>query len=145
MILKLNEMTPKERDDYMADYQRLLDQAEVQKPKKSYDKYGLRFTWEYLNKIGKDVVFLPIELMCEYVDIITKNAIDSNDLAFIREQVLDADFDAEKSYDYLNATSIGNIAYIAQHCSDNNAKIKAESFLNAVFEKSKNRILEILT
>ena len=41
------------------------------KPNAEFDEYGLRYDIEYLNNIGVDIVFAPIEYMVNYVDVVT--------------------------------------------------------------------------
>jgi hypothetical protein len=100
--------------------------------KKEFDGNGLRHTMEELKAIGKKAVFLPVEEMADYVDVMTKNAIDNNDEDFIYKIVsIDSD---KTALSLLNATSFGNLAYIKLHCHHEPARRIAEQ----IIERARN-------
>lgn len=148
MVTRLSTMSEKQREDYLKYYNDVMLSGitgfKVLEPAKEYDDFGLRFPIDYLNSFGKNVVFLPLEIMAEYVDIITRSAIDNNEADFIYHQIHDLDFDVDKMYDNLNATAIGNMAYIALNCQDGKAKEICEKQLNAIFVKAKGKLLNAM-
>ena len=90
-------------------------------PAQEYNEYGLKFNMDELNRIGANVIMLPIEYMAKYVDIITKTNIDENNPDFLESQFHDFKVSKE-NYKSCNATSCGNIAYIYLHCKDEKVK-----------------------
>jgi hypothetical protein len=145
VIARFSEMTEEQKKRYDEFYKSVLltgiGGTKVVEPTKDFDEYGLRFTTEYLSYIGKNVIFFPLELMAEYVDIITKTAIDKNDKEFIFNQLIDPDFNIEEQYENLNATAIGNLGYICLNCKDEKAKELTENILNEIFVKAKGILL----
>jgi hypothetical protein len=102
----------------------------------------LRFPIEYLNNIGKNIIFLPIEKMADYADIITSSKIDEKDNDFILSQLID--FDIKDMYSHINTTSIGNMAYILLNCEVEEVKLFVEKKLNDIFLIEKEKIIEYL-
>lgn len=148
MISRLSEMTEEKRNNYMKYYEDILLTGsagfQLMRPAEHFDKFGLRFPVEFLNKIGTSLVFLPLELMAEFVDVIMKNGIDKNDAEFIFNQILDKDFNIEQSWSLLNATTIGNLAYIALNCKNERAKEIAEDLLNKIHVKQKGAVMQYI-
>lgn len=145
MITRLSTMSEKQKEDYMKYYEDVMISGvagfKMLKPADKFDENGLRFPIKYLNEFGKNIIFLVLELIAEYADVITTCSIDENDKGFIYHQIIDLDFDIEKMYDNLNATSIGNIAYICLNCKDEKVKLIAEKILNEIFVKAKGILL----
>lgn len=146
-IVRLENMNDVQRKNYMEGYNGMLigsgnPQAFMMRPDERFDDNGLRFSVDYLSSIGKAVIMLPLELMAEYVDLVTKTKIDDNDEEFIYHQVIDPVFDIETMYEGLNASSIGNMAYVCLHCKSSRAKQVAEDILNKIFVKYKGKLLQ---
>lgn len=141
-------MSEQEKSEYLKYYEDVLLTGvagfKMFKPNEQFDEYGLRFNIDYLNSVGKNVVFLPLEFMSEYVDVVTKSAIDANDKEFIFHQIHDLDFDVEQMYESLNATAIGNLAYACLNSQDEKVKELCEKQLSAIFVKAKGKLLNAL-
>lgn len=122
-IKRLSNLTEEGKAEVLA-----LVEKKFGKPNDKFDMYGLRYPIDHLNKIGGSIITIPLECMAEYVDVITKNAIDENDGYFILTQVLNSDDDSI-NLSKLNATAIGNIAYVCLNCSDEIGRLKSEKLL----------------
>ena len=149
-ILKLGEMTPEQKDNYLEYFNNaLLTGAlgfKVMQPADEFDENGLKFPIEYLNQLGVNVVFLPIEMMAEYADIITKSSIDGYDKGYYEFLSGDDLESLDEMYEsgQINATSIGNMAYIAMHCKDQTQRDLSDAGLNKIFSKHKKAVLNML-
>ncbi len=86
-------------------------------PYESFDDYGLRFHIDHLNEMGGAIVFLPLEDMAKYADIVVTGFIDANDAEFIESQRDRFEMN-DTAIEKLNCTAIGNCAYIAMYCKD---------------------------
>lgn len=91
------------------------------KPKDEFDENGLRFDVDYLAGIGNNVILIPVKFMSEYVDIITKELVDTNDEGFIKS-IKESEFITYEDAPFCNATSCGNMAYIYIHIKDDEVK-----------------------
>ena len=80
------------------------------KPQKEFDSRWLRFSIEHLNKIGCAIIGFPLEEMAEYVDGICKYMVDVKDESFVELIIQTV---SDPAFDKWNATSCGNMAYIA--------------------------------
>lgn len=114
------------------------------KPAKKFNDNGLRFPIEYLNVIGKNIIMLPLEIIADYADVITVTAINNNDADFIKFNFSKNDFDIEKEYENINATSIGNLGYVALHCINEPIRQMAETILQQIFVKVKGSLLNFM-
>lgn len=134
-LKKLSKLTEQGKAEVLA-----LVEKRYGKPNDKFDMYGLRYNIDQLNKIGGSIINIPLECMAEYVDVVTKNAIDKNDEFFILTQVLNVDYD-KLNFSKLNTTAIGNTAYVCLHCKDESARVMSEKFLEkyADWFNSKNR------
>lgn len=139
MITRLSTMSDKEKKDYLKYYKDVMLSGitgfKILEPTTEFNDLGLRFPIEYLRQLGKNVVFLPLEIMAEYADIIIKSSIDYNDKDFIYHQIKDLDCNIENVYQNINATSIGNMAYILLNSQYEKAKEICEKQLNIIYEK----------
>lgn len=122
-IKRLSNLTEEGKAEVLA-----LVEKKFGKPNEKFDMHGLRYQIDHLNKIGGSIITIPLECMAEYVDVITKNAIDENDGYFILTQILNSDDDSI-NFSKLNATAIGNIAYVSLKCCDETARLKSEKLL----------------
>ncbi len=148
MITKLSESTDEQKQNYLTYYKEVMLTGKAgfkfMEADKEFNDYGLRFSHEYLKKLDKNIIFLPLEIMAEYVDFITKTNIDNNDKEFIYYQIHDFDFDVDKMFDSINATAIGNAAYIIMFCKDEKAREICEKQLNSIYVKQKGRVLNAI-
>jgi len=121
-IKRLNKFTKEHKKVFGILEKKIFDKP---KPEKEFNSFGLRFSDEHLKKMGGAIILMPLEYMAEYVDIVTKARIDEHDEDFITQQILGisptADID-NIAMEKWNATSIGNIAYIALNCKDEDAQ-----------------------
>ena len=92
----------------------------------SFDSNGLRYPVAYLSSMKKKIAFLPIEEQAKFVDAVTYENCNNPD--FIKQAKADL---SSANFESINATSIGNAAYMALHCSDEQVKINMLSFLEA--------------
>ena len=127
-IKRLNDFTEEQRIDFIAQFDALWKPFMFP----DFDEYGLRFNHECLNMVGGQIILYPLEYMELFVDVVTKNAIDSQDPVFLLGQVLSTKLDdvTPAIMAHFNATAIGNLAYCAQHAAGNDAKEIAEGVLN---------------
>lgn len=115
-IKTLDEFTPEEKKRFESIFMKL--------PKRSatFNKFGLRYDINTLNGLGKRIIFFPIEVMADFVDGVTFTRSSAG------EAMPDLTFKGLRDmYHLLNATSIGNLAYVALH--SNYIKQKAHNFL----------------
>lgn len=117
-----SEFTVEELKRFLKIYNKLPN------PTKHFNQYGLRYHIDILNKLGKKNIFFPLEYMALFVDVVTKTKTDADDRAFIaanfsggqavefnRAEVFD-------NYHKINATSIGNMAYMLMNYKAENVK-----------------------
>lgn len=128
---------PKERQIMVT---QLLDKHPfLKKPAKDFDEWGLRFPINYLNDIGGGIIVFPLEYMAEYVDVVTKTQIDDNDGGFIMNLItMEDDVDVNQ----YNTTAIGNLAYIALNCKNEQAKDVALKLLQNYLDYYREAILK---
>ncbi len=149
MIAKLSTMTAEQKAEYLKRYEEVMLSGALGfkflKPAEQFDDFGLRFPADYLNELDKSVVFLPLELMAEYVDAICKVYIDKDDKSFIFNQVLNEDpsIDDER-FNNIDATAVGNLAYVCLNCKNEQAREICEKQLNYIFSIQKGRTLDFI-
>lgn len=149
-MIRLSTMSDKKRADYMQYYNDVLLSGKggmkIEKPQEGFDRWGLKFDISYLNQIGYNVIFFPLEILAEYADAVTKSFIDEDNSEFIYKQCIDFDFPKDKEIDLngINATALGNCAYIALNCNNAVASKQAEDFLDKVFVKAKGIMLNYM-
>lgn len=95
----------------------------LQSPNAEFNSHGLRFDIGYLNRIGGTICLLPLEFMSEYVDTVCKSSMDSQD-GLMEEAVLDDDMTDEYLEKNIDATALGNMAYIILHTQNDMIKGK---------------------
>ena len=130
-IVVLSRLSQDAQNKYLEYYNSNIRTSELYtEPFAEYDKFGLRYPIEHLDLMGKNLVFLPLEFMADYVDIITKTHVDENSPQLT---VNSFDFDVADLFDSINATAIGNAAYIAMHHTNPTLRQLAENKLNEIF------------
>lgn len=141
-------MTEDQKERYNKYYNGVLLTGElgykIEHPSNTFNEFGLKFSVDYLNRIGKNVIMFPLEIMADYVDEVTKKYIDTNNLEFIDYQIhiFESDFKSvDIIWENLNATSIGNLAYICLNSKNEKAKEVCEKILQDIFVKMKGILL----
>lgn len=121
----------KTRDEFTPDEMRRFDNIfnKLPKPFARFDKNGLRYPVRDLDRLGLRIIFFPIEVMAEFVDVVTKTRLDSG------EAMPDITFAGLRAnYHRMNATSIGNLAYVALHSRFPNQKAHILLILEAIYK-----------
>lgn len=100
-------------------------------PKLNYNKYGLRFDIKALNNVGLLVIYLPLEDMRHLVDQVAATLIRNNNERYLQEVLKVSPRDPN-----INATTIGNLAYVATSLPAENVYTKAAfQLLNQIYER----------
>ncbi len=134
-IKKISDFSPEKLESL-----KLVSSA-FPEPAKEYNDFGLRYPIEFLNQIGKNIIFLPLEHIADFVDGVCKNNMDEmeGDVLTIKpEEITDV------VIENWNATSIGNIAYVAIHAQQEKARAIAMQVLELVFVYQKKIAEELL-
>lgn len=108
--------------------------AQFGEPYPDYDRFGLKFSLDHLNQITAVLPLIPVQVAADYVDLVTKIAIDNNEMRFddsLLKHVEDLKLD-------INATSIGNLSYAYVNTQFEEDK----PFLKASITKIANFILD---
>jgi hypothetical protein len=118
------------------------------KPSPEFDEHGLRFDLPHLKDIGLRVLLLPLEYMANYADEVTITAVDSCNKDFV-EQISDStteiqDMTDEEVLQKINATSVGNLAYISIHLKNQEVKDLSEAILNRLHKAFLNQLMKIV-
>lgn len=149
MVKRLSEFTPAQLEILQSKYDqphgtlfkllRLSDLPEKDK----FNEGGIRFPLDYLRRMHIAVVLLPLEYMAEYVDIVTKEAVDDQDTAFfLTGMPTDAEF-TEADANRINATSVGNLAYVYLYLNNEEVRDRCKKMLDMIYRFATNRIREI--
>lgn len=105
------------------------EENERKKKEQGFNEAGLKFSNQHLINVLQKVIRMPIEKAAEYADYVTVNNL--NEEWFIA--MVKTEYDMSKSRrQQLNATSIGNISYVALHCKDEVVKAKAKELLSKI-------------
>jgi len=143
---RLSNMTAEKRAEYekevSAIYTKGVNGFIFEKPLEEFNEDGLKYDPAHLFKINKAILFLPIEFMQKYADAITVNM-----LKYERDDLIlntDFNFNIDKSYDNINTTSIGNLAYISLNINDKEIENKCNKALHDLFTKYYREVMEIL-
>ncbi len=99
-----------------------------------FNGYGLRYPVDDLNKIDKRVIFFPLEEMAEFVDVVSKGQVDTQDKNYNSDILSSTIGSIKTGYGNINATSIGNLAYAYLHFKDEMVKKHILSLLEYIFE-----------
>jgi len=104
-------------------------------PAKEYNEYGIRYPVEFLNSLGISIIFLPLEMMAEFVDAVTKQHVDENNPAYetqVTNEIKGYAGKFEVLIQHANATSIGNLAYILLNSKSEELKSLVSEILEAI-------------
>ncbi|MCG8208181.1 hypothetical protein [Tenacibaculum finnmarkense] len=107
----------------------------LKKPFKEFDENGLKYPMNHLRNIGLSIIMLPIEWMSKYVDEVTVNLV-----RYAPEELLGSSFLYE--YDKLNATSIGNLAYVSLNVKNEDFVQKSNELLHKIFVDFNKEIIK---
>lgn len=88
-----------------------------------YDSRGLRYSIAHLEKIKKDMIHWPRKKQAKYVDRTLRDLVS---ICLENRYMLT---DAHRHFPTFNATSIGNLAYLALYSYDDRVKKQAEKVL----------------
>jgi len=79
-MLKFSDMKPEQSAKYEDYYKNVLLTGaagfKVLEASPIFNEHGLRFPTDYLATIGVQVILLPLEIMSNYADVITVDAIN---------------------------------------------------------------------
>lgn len=138
---RLSEMSP----DEIKEKQHIWDDL-MREPLPYWNKYGLRYSVDYLNSIFPHVVFLPVEYMARFVDLVTKTMVDTHNTEFQNNSLGNLDNPEHQSitednmeywksmFERGSATGVGNLAYTILHTKDFQTKERCDIALNLMFE-----------
>ena len=120
------------KDEQLKPLLKLMSQFPA--PAKEYNDFGIRYPIEFLNSVGISIIFLPLEMMAEFVDAVTKTHVDENNPAYenqVTNEIKGYAGNFENIIKHSNATSIGNLAYILLNSKNEELKSLANEILEA--------------
>lgn len=91
---------------------------------------GLRFSLEELNEVRPSQK--TMKEMAEYADAVTFAKVHSNDLAFLLPMLTPPTQTVN-----ISTTGLGNVAYVATHCTDPTCRDKAKSLYDLLVAVAK--------
>ena len=113
-------------------------------PFDEFDENGLKFPLDYLKTAAPAIIFLPLELMADYADIVTVNAVITRDKAFMVTLLGNLE-NFPSDLQTITATTIGNLAYITLHLNQATYLTQeTEKKLTEIFEFYKQITLDYL-
>lgn len=89
--------------------------------------HGLKHPLNHLQSIRSEIAFYPLERQAMYADL--KHIRLANDPEFLRCRFSQFNPNDKKEFRNINATAIGNLAYVALHCRIIEIKEKCLKFL----------------
>ncbi len=108
-----------------------------------YDSYGLKYSTAHLAGMKSIIATVPRSRQAQYVDQVTKNAVDTSNsnMRMIEGDLDDTDPSKFALGDH-NTTSVGNLAYVALYYRNSWYANKAEACLQALadHELKKNQL-----
>lgn len=93
-----------------------------------YDRYGLKYSIEHLNRMKPLIPFWPRDKQALYADQATTQNLNKND-KFIREQIASMSSDRWFINGQWNTTAVGNLAYISIYCNNKDIRRHVEDCL----------------
>lgn len=144
-VRKFSDFTDSQKEYFLNYYNNVLLGGAFgfkwEKPKDNFNELGLKFDYDYLNELGINNIFLPLEYMSEYADIVTVKAIDSNNITFKKTALGSLIIDNMNSIDFdnINATGIGNLAYCYLHSNDEQLQYEILIYLNKILHYQINK------
>jgi hypothetical protein len=87
------------------------------KPNEEFDMDGLRFDINHYNNIGGAVIFLPLEEMAGFCDVVTKTFVDYDERYWLISQynALLKNYSDKETLLHLSSSHLGGLAYIYLH------------------------------
>jgi hypothetical protein len=125
----------KKLSDFLPQDQEIIKKqiSKLPKPASVFDFNGLRHDHNHLESVGASIVFMPLDTMVEYVDVVTKQSTDLDD-KFVEDQLMQQSEDTfPEIAKTTNATGVGNLAYITVNSKNNAAKEKAMRLLELIY------------
>jgi hypothetical protein len=116
---------------------RTLDQIVSQK-KPIFDEDGLSYDKEFLEEISYGILTLPTDMMSHFVNREIKMLVDNDQLTIedLKEDVINAESIIKELDDKtIDATAIGNIAYVYENTKDERTKQIAKQWITAYAEQ----------
>ncbi len=104
--------------------------------KKEYDDFGLRYSTPVLAAVKQWMYKMPLEMLATFADGICVEMV-KRDEDSLQEMVADIDF---IHYDMVNATGLGNIAYVAMHYCDKDTRQQAFEKLQDCFDRHNKKM-----
>ncbi len=93
-----------------------------------FDSNGLRHSVKHLCEVEKTIGLMDIVQQAEYADVVTYN--NANNIYFLNDVVKQAQNVTPDDYPKINATGIGNMAYLALYAPIPHVRQVAIQFLN---------------
>lgn len=94
-------------------------------PNEKFDRFGLRYDLDFLQKVKTRICLLPIQLMANFAD---KTTIES-EAKFNKIKKFNIE-----TYNYLNATTIGNTAHIFLNTTNDDVRQCCYDFLTKLIQ-----------
>jgi len=116
---------------------RTLDQIVSQK-KPIFDEDGLSYDKVFLEEISYGILTLPTDIMSHFVNREIKMLVDNDQLTIedLKEDVINAENIIKELDDKtIDATAIGNIAYVYENTKDERTKQIAKQWITAYAEQ----------
>jgi hypothetical protein len=116
---------------------RTLDQIVSQK-KPIFDEDGLSYDKEFLEEISYGILTLPTDMMSHFVNREIKMLVDNDQLIIedLKEDVINAENIIKELDDKtIDATAIGNIAYVYENTKNETTKKIAKQWITAYAEQ----------
>lgn len=132
MIQEFSKMTDSDKLFWETQIKKHLETGILEEPTTEYNEFGLKFSPNHLKQISISLIFLPVEYMAKYVDQVTKQNVDSGNCNTYKvEQFVDTSKPID--FDCMNATSIGNLAYVYLNMNEETEKQKFKDLLDKIF------------
>ena len=139
MIVSLKDCTEQQKQEIFQEYERFLTEdlgLTTLKPSEEFNALGSKFPKNHLLTLNLNLIYFPLEIMSDYVDKMTKTAMDNNDAKYINSAIGTLNLSSMKSIQLnnMNATTLGNLSYIALNCQNPTLAALAEKELNRTFQ-----------
>lgn len=92
-----------------------------------FDSTGLRYSAEHLDKIKRAIALYPLDKQAKYADKVC--VVNIHNDRFVSGQMEELNPDDQNIYWDLNATAIGNMAFISLHANNPKYRAKAQLIL----------------
>lgn len=95
-----------------------------------HDSKGLKHSVKELEAVREEMPFKTLEEQAEYVDVVTKEIVDSGKTEILTPHIRPVPPEDMSVLDETNTTGIGNLAYIALHAPEKEARIAKKTLKN---------------